>query len=95
MRHHTAATILLAASLGLAGCSLHEPAPSTGSTSAPAPAPTHVATGKAACRKAIKAQYVPGTAKLKGKPGTPKECDGLSTDEVSAIALSVIQENTQ
>jgi hypothetical protein len=48
-----------------------------------------------ACRKAIKAQYVPGTATLKGKPGRPKECDGLSADEVSEIALSVIQENTQ
>jgi hypothetical protein len=48
-----------------------------------------------ACRKAIKAQYVPGTATLKGKPGRPKECAGLSADEVSEIALSVIQENTQ
>lgn len=49
----------------------------------------------AACKKAIQAQYEPGTAKLKGQPGTPKQCDGLSTDEVSRIALEVIQENTQ
>jgi hypothetical protein len=46
----------------------------------------------AACRKAIKAQYVPGTAKLKGEPERPKECDGLSTDQVSSIAESVIEE---
>lgn len=49
----------------------------------------------AACRKAIKAQYIPGTVQLKGKPERPKECDGLSTDEVSKIALSVIEENTR
>ncbi|MGW5477684.1 hypothetical protein [Streptomyces sp. NPDC004008] len=46
----------------------------------------------AACRKAIKAQYVPGTVQLKGKPERPKECDGLSTDQVSSIAESVIEE---
>jgi hypothetical protein len=49
----------------------------------------------AACREAIRAQYLPGTATLKGEPGTPKECDGLSADEVSKIAVSVIEENTQ
>jgi ABC-type glycerol-3-phosphate transport system substrate-binding protein len=46
----------------------------------------------AACRKAIKAQYVPGTVQLKGKPGQPKECDGLTTDQVSGTAESVIEE---
>lgn len=50
------------------------------------------ATGKAACRKAIKAQYDPDTLQLKGKPGRPAECAGLSTDEVSALAVSVIDE---
>lgn len=89
---HAATTVLLAASFALAGCTAQAPEPSPPTTSA---APTHVATGKAACRKAIKAQYEPGTAKLKGKPGTPKECDGLTTDEVSRIALSVIEENTR
>jgi hypothetical protein len=49
----------------------------------------------AACRKAIKAQYEPGTAKLKGAPGKPKECDGMNDDQVSKIVLSVVQENTQ
>ncbi|MFC9282989.1 hypothetical protein [Streptomyces collinus] len=49
----------------------------------------------AACKRAIKAQYEPGTAKLKGKPGTPRECDGLSDDQVSKIVLSVVQENTK
>lgn len=48
-----------------------------------------------ACRKAVKAQYEPGTAKLKGKPGRPKECDGLSDDQLSQIVTSVIEENTQ
>jgi hypothetical protein len=84
--------ILLAAGLTLAGCSTEEPGSNPPSASA---APTHVATGKAACRKAIKAQYVPGTAKLKGEPGKPKECAGLSSDEVSEIALQVIEENTR
>ncbi|MGW0967103.1 hypothetical protein [Streptomyces sp. NPDC002516] len=46
----------------------------------------------AACRKAIKAQYEPGTLTLKGNPERPKECAGLSTDQVSSIALSVIEE---
>jgi hypothetical protein len=46
----------------------------------------------AACKRAIKAQYVPGTVQLKGKPERPKECDGLSTDQVSGIAGSVIEE---
>lgn len=49
----------------------------------------------AACRKAVKAQYEPGTAKLKGSPSRPKECDGLSDAEMSKIVLSVVQENTQ
>jgi len=61
----------------------------------PATAPSPRATGKAACRAAIKAQYVPGTAKLKGAPSTPAECAGLSTDEVSKIALEVVSENTR
>jgi hypothetical protein len=46
----------------------------------------------AACRKAIKAQYEPGTVKLKGEPERPKECDGLSTGQVPSIAQSVIEE---
>jgi len=49
----------------------------------------------AACKKAIKAQYEPGTAKLKGEPGTPKECDGLSDDQLSGIVTRVIEENTR
>jgi hypothetical protein len=49
----------------------------------------------AACRKAIEAQYEPGTATLKGDPKRPKECDGMSDDQVSRIALNVIEENTQ
>ena len=59
-------------------------------------ASTGVSHGRAACKKAIKAQYVPGTAKLKdGVQGRPVECAGLSTDEVSAIALEVVSENTR
>lgn len=58
--------------------------------------PTAHATGRAACKKAIKAQYEPGTSKLKdGAQGRPAECAGLSTDEVSAIALEVVSENTR
>ncbi|MEV8033914.1 hypothetical protein [Streptomyces sp. NPDC086182] len=86
-----ATTAVLAATLLLAtGCvsSTDDPAP----LASVAPQP---ATGKAACKAAIKAQYEPGTAKLKGEPGTPPECDGLSTDEVSKIAISVIEENTR
>ncbi|MFI0961022.1 hypothetical protein ACH4S8_06365 [Streptomyces sp. NPDC021080] len=55
----------------------------------------HHAPDPAACRKAIKAQYEPGTLKLKGKPERPQECDGLSTDQVSSIAQSVIEEITK
>jgi hypothetical protein len=78
MRRRTATTLLLTASLTLAGCASdhHDPDP-------------------AACRKAIKAQYEPGTLTLKGKPERPKECDGLSTDQVSSIALSVVEEITK
>jgi hypothetical protein len=32
---------------------------------------------------------------LKGAPGKPKECDGMSDDQLSKIVLSVVQENTQ
>jgi hypothetical protein len=49
----------------------------------------------AACRTAIKAQYEPGTATLKGEPERPSECDGLSTDALSKIVTGVIEENTR
>jgi hypothetical protein len=49
----------------------------------------------AACRTAIKAQYIPGTATLKGDPTEPPACQGLSSDEISKIAEGVIEENTK
>jgi hypothetical protein len=59
-------------------------------------ASTGVSHGRAACKKAIKAQYEPGTAKLKdGARGRPAECAGLSNDQLSRIVTSVIDENTQ
>lgn len=60
------------------------------------PSVTASARGRAACKKAIKAQYEPGTAKLKdGARGRPAECAGLSNDQLSRIVTSVIDENTQ
>lgn len=61
----------------------------------PAHEPTATATGAEACRAAIKAQYEPGTAKLKSAPSRPAECAGLSDDEVSQIVLDVIADNTR
>jgi hypothetical protein len=61
----------------------------------PAHEPTATATGAEACRAAIKAQYEPGTAKLKSTPSRPAECAGLSDDEVSQIVLDVIADNTR
>lgn len=88
MRHHTpaAAACLLAAALLTAGCS---------SSSSPAGSAQPTATGTAACRAAIKDQYVPGTAQLKGEPTRPPACAGLSNDAVSEIVTSVIDENTK
>lgn len=66
------------------------------STTAPVterPVPhTKPATGArtAACWKAIRDQYTPGTVQLTGAPTTPPACAGLSSDEISAVAADVI-----
>jgi hypothetical protein len=44
----------------------------------------------AACYKAIKDQYEPGTITLTGAPAEPPACQGLTTDQVSEIATAVI-----
>jgi hypothetical protein len=79
MRHTTTATLLATLLLGAA----------VGCGS------DHHDPDPAACRTAIKAQYEPGTAKLKGEPERPSECDGLSDDELSKIVTGVIEENTR
>jgi hypothetical protein len=82
MRRTATATValLLAAVLPLAGCgSSHHAVKSTPS----------------ACRAAIRAQYVPGTATLKGTPTEPPACQGLSDARVSSITQSVIEANTR
>ncbi|WP_377271899.1 hypothetical protein [Peterkaempfera sp. SMS 1(5)a] len=82
MHRTTAAAGLLTAALLTAGCS-------SGSTPTGAQ-PT--ATGTAACHDAIKAQYDPNTGVLTGAPTQPPECAGLSTDQVSEIAIEVAGE---
>jgi hypothetical protein len=55
---------------------------------------TPVIHSRAACKAAIKAQYVPGTARLKGKPHRPEQCADVSNDGLSTIVMNVIAENT-
>lgn len=44
----------------------------------------------AACWKAIRSQYAPGTAQLTGAPTEPPECADLTSDEISAVAEDVL-----
>lgn len=95
--HHAAAAVLLSAGLTLAGCSTSS-SHDTPATSAPAaateqPLPTgdQYATGKtAACWRAIRDQYAPGTVQLTGAPTTPPQCAGLTADEISSVASDVL-----
>lgn len=75
------------------------PPPATTAAAAPTTVPaaeqpvpdTKLATGvrTAACWKAIRDQYEPGTLRLTGEPAEPPTCLSLSTDEVSAVAEDV------
>lgn len=89
MHRTTAAAGLIAAALLTAACSSSSP------STLPKEAPSPAATGTAACMAAIKDQYVPGTAQLKGEPSRPAACAGLSDDVVSEITLGVVGDNTQ
>lgn len=103
-RTTTAAAVILAAGLTLTACSSSshpdKPADATtqpvASTAAPNTAPipdSALAKGArtAACWRAIRDQYEPGTANLTGAPTEPPACQGLSTDEVSDIAEDVLE----
>lgn len=46
----------------------------------------------AACYKAIKDQYEPGTAVLTGEPTEPPACLDLTTDQVSEVAGAVVED---
>lgn len=110
MRTRTTATVLLAAGLLAGCTSSHHSTPTTSpatASSAPAatPAPPSerplpsgdtLATGQhtTACWRAIRDQYAPGTVQLTGAPTTPPQCAGLSTDQVSAIAVDVVEHQT-
>jgi hypothetical protein len=95
----TTAAVLLTAGLTITACSptssgSRDTTPTTPPTTAgQAPIPdTALAKGArtAACWRAIRAQYQPGTVQLTGAPTEPPECAGLSTDEVSAVAEDVL-----
>ncbi|MDJ0345697.1 hypothetical protein QMK19_34240 [Streptomyces sp. H10-C2] len=92
---HTAAALILAATLLLAGCS-NDPKPDPAGTTTPPAAATTAAppagSAAAACRAAIKAQYEPGTVNLTGAPTRPPACQGLTSDQVTEIAQAVIEE---
>lgn len=106
-RTTTAAGLLLAAGLALTACSSSsdDTAPTSTTpatvaakpTTAPATEPpvpdSALATGArtAACWKAIRDQYGPGTVQLTGAPTTPPECAGLTSDEISAVAEDVLE----
>lgn len=98
--HHTAAAAMMLAGLALTACSTggsHHDTPSTpAATQPPIPTGDHLATGKrtAACWKAIRDQYQPGTAQLTGAPTTPPQCSGLSTDELASVAEDVLEHQT-
>lgn len=109
MRNRTTAAALGLATVSalLTGCSSDKPQPRPGitrttpahTTTTPTASPKktssgHQASGPAACRSAIKAQYQAGTAILTGAPTQPPACAGLSSDQISQIVLDVIQENT-
>ncbi|SEO84003.1 hypothetical protein [Actinacidiphila rubida] len=104
-RTATAAAGLLLATGALTACSSssHDAKPTTTTpgtvaakpTTAPAseaPIPdTALAKGKtAACWKAIRDQYTPGTMQLTGAPTTPPACASLTSDEISAVAEDVL-----
>lgn len=103
MRHHTTAGLLLATSLAIAGCSTlssHDATPTPTATAAvtqpPIPSGDQYATGArtAACWRAIRDQYEPGTAQLTGAPTTPPQCATLTTDELAAVAEDVLERQT-
>ena len=101
MRHHTAAGLLLATGLAIAGCSSssHDTPPTPTATAAvtqpPIPSGDQYATGKtAACWRAIRDQYEPGTAQLTGAPTTPPQCATLTTDELADVAADVLEHQT-
>ncbi|WP_435126483.1 hypothetical protein [Actinacidiphila sp. bgisy144] len=96
--------LLAAAGLLLAGCSSssshgHRVVTYSGkytplsviTSEPPIPSDSKLAKGRtAACWKAIRDQYTPGTVQLTGAPTTPPECAGLTADEVSAVASDVL-----
>lgn len=99
----TALVLLAAAGIGLAGCSssshhtVHPGTVTAAPTTAPAseppiPSDSTLATGAttAACWKAIRDQYTPGTVQLTGAPTTPPECAGLTSDQISDVAQDVL-----
>ena len=101
---HIRATVagIVLATAALAGCSNHRtyhtsfpdavpPTAATPVTSAPLPK-SKLATSPrtTACWQAIRGQYTPGTVQLTGAPTEPPACQGLTADEVSAIASDVL-----
>jgi hypothetical protein len=64
----------------------------TPATEPPIPSDSKLATGArtAACWKAVRNQYTPGTVHLTGAPTTPPECAGLSSDEISDVVSDVL-----
>jgi len=103
MRTTTLTAAIVAAGIGLAGCSgsSNQPTDVLGMTASPAatlaseaPLPdSRLATDPqtAACWRAIRDQYAPGTVQLTGAPAQPAACEALSADLVSQIAADVLE----
>jgi hypothetical protein len=103
---YTAGLLVIAGLLALAACGedVHSGPPATpkaSSTRTPFTLPSHspeplstLATDPdtAACFKAIRAQYEPGTAALTGAPTEPPACLSLTSDLVSEVASAVLED---